>query len=125
MAVDISILRDSIERLNLTYRWVPTKLMIADYMTKDQNMDMLRAVGREGKYQIHPESVILEAQRRERERREERAAANRQKEQEKKSKEKVHGKAAKGETPDDSRQSESQPVHDETEAAEEEMIVGC
>lgn len=47
-AADLVVLRESISRCSLKYRWVPTALMIADGLTKDMNQDLIRGMLREG-----------------------------------------------------------------------------
>ena len=86
ISVDLIMIREAVARLGYRYRWIPTKLMVADGLTKDMEQDMLRGLLKEGSYQIHPESVVLEAQRREKDRRKERAALNREKEEQKQKK---------------------------------------
>ena len=70
-AIDIVILRDSIDRLGASLRWIPTDRMLADSLTKEsvEAFDLLRACIRSGQYQISPESNVLEMRARERDRR--------------------------------------------------------
>ncbi|CAK9066521.1 unnamed protein product [Durusdinium trenchii] len=52
-------------------RWLPTKWMLADGLTKDSQepIDLLRSCVRQGTYQISPEDTVLRQQAEERERR--------------------------------------------------------
>ena len=70
-SIDIVILRQSMLRMQASVRWVPTDRMIADSLTKNAGdpTDLLRACMREGRYQISPESTVLEMQSQEKQRR--------------------------------------------------------
>ncbi|CAE7388309.1 GIP [Symbiodinium sp. CCMP2456] len=70
-ALDIVILRESLQKTQGSLRWVPTDRMLADAMTKESAdaLDMLRACLREGSYQISDESTILRWRSDEKERR--------------------------------------------------------
>ena len=70
-AIDIIIIRDSINRLKASLRWLPTNRMLADALTKEspEAFDLLRACLRTCQYQISPESKILELRADERTRR--------------------------------------------------------
>ena len=61
-SIDIIIIRDSINRLQASLRWLPTDRMLADALTKEspEAFDLLRACLRSSKYQISPEARILE-----------------------------------------------------------------
>ena len=74
-ALDITIIRESVARLQTVLRWVPTDRMLADSLTKEsaEAMDLLRACLRGGKYQISCEDHVLEWKASERARRQERA----------------------------------------------------
>ena len=70
-AIDFVILRDSVSRLGASLRWIPTDRMLADSLTKEsvEAFDLLRACMRSGRYQISPESNVLEMRAKERDRR--------------------------------------------------------
>ncbi|OLP92915.1 Copia protein [Symbiodinium microadriaticum] len=70
-ALDIVILRESLQKTSASLRWVPTNRMLADAMTKEaaDALDMLRACLKEGQYQISEEETILQWRSQERERR--------------------------------------------------------
>lgn len=69
-AIDIVILRDSIERLKAVLRWIPTNRMLADGLTKEspEAFDLLRSCLRTASYQISPEDLVLRRRAAERER---------------------------------------------------------
>ena len=70
-SIDVVILRQSLQRLAASVRWVPTDRMIADSLTKDAGdpTDLLRACIRQGTYQISPEETVLKLQAEEKKRR--------------------------------------------------------
>ncbi|CAE7038139.1 RE2 [Symbiodinium sp. CCMP2592] len=70
-ALDIVILRESLQKTQGSLRWVPTDRMVADSMTKESAdaLDMLRACLRQGSYQISEEGTILQWRSDEKERR--------------------------------------------------------
>ena len=70
-SIDIVILRQSIQRLTGSLRWVPTNRMLADSLTKSAGdpTDLLRACIRQCTYQISPEETVLQLQASERQRR--------------------------------------------------------
>eukprot|EP00435_Cladocopium_sp_Y103_P048189 s837_g14.t1 len=70
-SIDIVILRQSLERLKGSLRWVPTNRMLADSLTKNAGdpTDLLRACIRQCTYQISPEETVLQLQAAERQRR--------------------------------------------------------
>eukprot|EP00435_Cladocopium_sp_Y103_P029371 s1599_g7.t1 len=70
-SIDVVILRQSLQRLAASIRWVPTDRMIADSLTKDAGdpTDLLRACIRQGTYQISPEETVLKLQAEEKQRR--------------------------------------------------------
>ena len=70
-AIDIVILRDSIQRMKATLRWIPTDRMLADALTKEspEAFDLLRASLRSSRYQISPEELVLQRRAQERDRR--------------------------------------------------------
>ena len=70
-SIDIVILRQSLERLKGSLRWVPTSRMLADSLTKSAGdpTDLLRACIRQCTYQISPEETVLQLQAEERQRR--------------------------------------------------------
>lgn len=71
VAIDLSILRQSIARTGMAIRWCPTQLQVADGLTKDQMdpADLLRAILSIGEYQLNNEATILELKREHREHR--------------------------------------------------------
>ena len=70
-AIDIIILRDSVNRLQAVVRWIPTDRMLADALTKENPdaFDLLRGCIRTHQYQISPEASVLELRAKERDRR--------------------------------------------------------
>ena len=70
-ALDIIILRESLSKTSGILRWLPTDRMIADALTKEspEAFDLIRACVKNGRYQISPESTVLEWRSAERERR--------------------------------------------------------
>lgn len=62
-ALDLLIVKDSLNRLHCTLRWAPTNRQLADSLTKDQALpaDLLRSVMNAGRYQISEETLVLEA----------------------------------------------------------------
>ena len=75
-AIDIAIIRQSIQRCGLEPRWVPTGHMVADGLTKDkaEPRDLLRSVLRNAKYQLADEQTVLDRKKEERENRKQKAA---------------------------------------------------
>ena len=61
-AIDIAIIRQSIQRCGLEPRWCPTDRMVADAFTKDKGepLDLLRSVIRQYHYQLADEQVVLD-----------------------------------------------------------------
>lgn len=76
-AIDIAIIRQSIQRCGLEPRWVPTDHMVADGLTKDkaEPCDLLRSVLRNAKYQLADEQTVLDRKKEERENRKRKAAS--------------------------------------------------
>jgi hypothetical protein len=70
-SIDIVILRQSLDRLKGSLRWVPTSRMLADSLTKSAGdpTDLLRACLRQCTYQISPAETVLQLQAEERQRR--------------------------------------------------------
>ena len=70
-AIDIIILRDSVNRLQAVVRWIPADRMLADALTKENPdaFDLLRGCIRTHQYQISPEASVLELRAKERDRR--------------------------------------------------------
>ena len=70
-SIDIVILRQSLERLKGSLRWVPTNRMLADSLTKNAGdpTDLLRACIRKCTYQVSAEQTVLQLQAEERQRR--------------------------------------------------------
>lgn len=62
VAIDLSIVKQSMNRYGLGIRWCPTQLMLADGLTKDQlePADLLRSALKLGVYQLHEEAAVLE-----------------------------------------------------------------
>ena len=67
-SIDIVIIRESIKVMTAQVRWVPTKWMLADGLTKDKidPVELLRSCVRGGTYQISPEEHVLAQQAAER-----------------------------------------------------------
>ena len=61
-SIDVDIIRESLRYLGAHVRWVPTDRMLADGLTKDAGppIDLLRACMKRARYQISPESTVLE-----------------------------------------------------------------
>ena len=75
-AIDVAIIRQSIQRAKLEPRWCPTGHMVADGLTKDKGepLDLLRSVIRTARYQLADEDTVLDRKKVEREFRKNRAA---------------------------------------------------
>ena len=69
VAIDLAIIRQAVERTQMSVRWCPTQLMLADSLTKDQAdpADLLRAALHVGVYQLAPEAAVLEQKKQQRE----------------------------------------------------------
>lgn len=69
IAIDIAVIRQSVQRSRLTPRWVPTDRMVADGLTKDKGepLDLLRSVLRVARYQLADEQTVLDRKREEKE----------------------------------------------------------
>ena len=69
VAIDLTVIKQCVERTGLSTRWVPTELMVADALTKDQGepTDLLRAILLHGSYQLSPEAAVLQEKKRVRE----------------------------------------------------------
>ena len=69
VAIDMAIIRQSVERTGMSIRWCPTELMLADSLTKDQSdpADLLRAALLHGRYQLSPEAAVLAQKKSQRE----------------------------------------------------------
>ena len=74
IAIDLSIIKQSMSRTGLSVRWCPTELQLADGLTKDQQdpADLLRAALSIGEYQLNQEASILSLKKQQREQRQER-----------------------------------------------------
>lgn len=70
-AIDIAIIRQSIQRCGLEPRWCPTEMMVADAFTKDkaEPQDLLRSIIRLARYQLADEQTVLDRKRLEKDRR--------------------------------------------------------
>ena len=75
-AIDIAIIRQSIQRTGLEPRWCATGHMVADGLTKDkcEPIDLLRSVVRAAKYQLADEQTVLDRKKAEKEHRKHKAA---------------------------------------------------
>ena len=75
-AIDVAIIRQSIQRTGLEPRWCPTGHMLADALTKDkaEPADLLRSVLRAARYQLADEQLVLDRKKEEREFRRQRAS---------------------------------------------------
>ena len=71
VAIDLSIIRQCMERTGLDVRWCPTELMLADALTKDlaDPSDLLRTILIHGKYQLSEEASVLALKKEQRDRR--------------------------------------------------------
>ena len=71
IAIDLSIIKQSMSRTGLSVRWCPTELQLADGLTKDQQdpADLLRAALSIGEYQLNQEASILSLKKQQREER--------------------------------------------------------
>lgn len=71
VAIDIAIIRQSIQRAGLQPRWIPTDRMAADGLTKDKGepLDLLRSIIRSAKYQLADEQAVLDRKKEEKIRR--------------------------------------------------------
>lgn len=70
-AIDIAIIRQSIQRTKLEPRWCPTTYMTADALTEDraEPIDLLRSVLRNARYQLADEQLVMDRRREEKDRR--------------------------------------------------------
>ena len=61
-AIDVAIIRQSIQRSGLIPRWCPTDRQLADALTKDGGdpTDLLRACMRQGVYQLSSVNDLME-----------------------------------------------------------------
>ena len=75
-AIDVAIIRQSIQRAKLEPGWCPTGHMVADGLTKDKGepLDLLRSVIRTARYQLADEDTVLDRKKAERELRKHKAA---------------------------------------------------
>ena len=74
VAVDMVIIRESLDRTSTKLRWAPTHMQLADVLTKDagEPADLARSVLRHNQYQLADEQLILDRAKQERERRKQR-----------------------------------------------------
>jgi len=74
-AIDIAVIRQSIQRTGLEPRWCATGHMVADGLTKDKSepIDLLRSVVRAAKYQLADEQLVLDRKKAEKEHRKQKA----------------------------------------------------
>ena len=77
VAIDMAVVRQCMSRTGMSARWVPTELMLADALTKDQGdpSDLLRAALQHSVYQLSPEAEVLQHKKQQREFRAQRASA--------------------------------------------------
>ena len=63
VAIDLVIIRETLQRLGACVRWAPTWLQLADALTKEnaEAMDILRAAMVTNQYHLHEESVMMQA----------------------------------------------------------------
>ena len=71
VAIDVAIIRQCISRTNLSTRWCPSELQLADSLTKDaaDPADLLRAALSHGVYQLSEEAEVLRHKKEQRDRR--------------------------------------------------------
>jgi len=62
VAIDLIIIRETLQRLHGSIRWAPTWLQLADALTKEnpEAMDILRAAMVTNQYHLHAESVSMQ-----------------------------------------------------------------
>ena len=74
-AIDIAVIRPSIQRTGLEPRWCATGHMVADGLTKDKSepIDLLGSVVRAAKYQLADEQLVLDRKKAEKEHRKQKA----------------------------------------------------
>eukprot|EP00959_Pyramimonas_sp_CCMP1952_P466729 9490458-Pyramimonas_sp.AAC.1 len=70
-AIDVVVIKDSVQRCGASFRWCPTNRQLADALTKDKGdpADLLRACMRAHRYQLADEEYVLELKANERENR--------------------------------------------------------
>ena len=63
VAIDLVIIRETLQRLGACVRWAPTWIQLADALTKEnaEAMDILRAAMVTNQYHLHEESVMMQA----------------------------------------------------------------
>ena len=63
VAIDLVIIRETLQRLHGSIRWAPTWLQLADALTKEspEAMDILRAAMITNQYHLHAESINMQA----------------------------------------------------------------
>ena len=73
-ALDLVAIRSHLRRLGVSCRWIPTRIQLADSLTKNdaEAIDLLRSTMRRGRYEISDEDEAMEARAHEKERRLER-----------------------------------------------------
>ena len=71
VSIDLTIIRQAMQRTHMKVRWVPTELMVADSLTKDaaDPADLLRAALQHGTYHLSPEATVLQQKKLQREER--------------------------------------------------------
>lgn len=64
-AIDVSIIRQSIQRTSLQPWWVATTHMAADGLTKDKGklLDLLRSIIKNHRYQLADEQLVLDREK--------------------------------------------------------------
>ena len=63
VAIDLVIIRETLQRIHGVIRWCPTWLQLADALTKEspEAMDLLRGALMKNEYHLHAESSMMEA----------------------------------------------------------------
>ena len=71
VAVDMIIVKESLERVGCKLRWAPTDRQLGDVLTKDkaEPADLIRSVIKAGEYQLADEDTVLERAKTERDER--------------------------------------------------------
>ena len=80
-ALDLVAVRSHLGRLQCRVRWIPTRIQLADSLTKNdaEAIDLLRSCMRRGRYEICDEDTAMEARALEKERRIQRGQARKEK----------------------------------------------
>ena len=80
IAIDLTIIKQCIQRTDLAPRWCPTELQLG--MTKDQQdpADLVRAILDIGEYELNAEAAVLSLKKQQREQRQQRRIAQEKRE---------------------------------------------